>query len=55
MHAQLAVSLLSGLVAGVASAVVSHPADTILSTMNRDGSLSLVVSPEGESRHGTLS
>ncbi|CAM9366497.1 unnamed protein product [Discosporangium mesarthrocarpum] len=33
---QLSVSLLSGLVAGVAAAIVSQPADTVLSTMNRD-------------------
>ncbi|CAM9294649.1 unnamed protein product, partial [Phaeothamnion confervicola] len=34
---ELAVSLISGLVAGVASAIVSQPADTVFSTMNRKG------------------
>ncbi|CAN0557079.1 unnamed protein product [Ectocarpus sp. 12 AP-2014] len=32
---QLAVSLTSGLVAGVCAAIVSQPADTVLSTMSR--------------------
>ncbi|CAM9380474.1 unnamed protein product, partial [Sphacelaria rigidula] len=33
---QLSVSLTSGLVAGVCAAIVSQPADTVLSVMNRD-------------------
>lgn len=33
---RLSVSLTSGLVAGVCAAIVSQPADTVLSTMNRD-------------------
>merc|ERR1712039_740293 len=34
---QLAVSLLSGLVAGVVSSIVSQPADTVLSKLNQEG------------------
>merc|ERR1712071_674586 len=33
----LGVSLLSGVVAGVASAIISHPADTLLSKVNKKG------------------
>ncbi|KAJ3072918.1 hypothetical protein HDU98_002623 [Podochytrium sp. JEL0797] len=33
----LGVSMVSGVIAGVASAVVSHPADTLLSLVNKDG------------------
>lgn len=31
------VSLLSGVVAGVAAAIISHPADTLLSKINKKG------------------
>jgi solute carrier family 25 phosphate transporter 3 len=31
------ISLLSGVVAGVASAIISHPADTLLSKINKKG------------------
>merc|ERR1711874_668595 len=31
------VSLLSGVIAGVASAIISHPADTLLSKVNKAG------------------
>lgn len=34
---KLAVSLTSGIIAGVASAIVSHPADTLLSLVNKEG------------------
>eukprot|EP01130_Rhizamoeba_saxonica_P000140 TRINITY_DN10153_c0_g1_i1.p1 TRINITY_DN10153_c0_g1~~TRINITY_DN10153_c0_g1_i1.p1 ORF type:complete len:326 (-),score=91.42 TRINITY_DN10153_c0_g1_i1:20-961(-) len=34
---KLAVSLSSGVVAGVAAAIVSHPADTLLSLVNKEG------------------
>ena len=33
----LGISLLSGVIAGVASAVISHPADTLLSKINKKG------------------
>ena len=33
----LGVSLLSGVIAGVASAIISHPADTLLSKVNKKG------------------
>jgi solute carrier family 25 (mitochondrial phosphate transporter), member 3 len=33
----LSISLLSGVIAGVASAVISHPADTLLSKVNKKG------------------
>merc|ERR1712232_1268049 len=33
----VAVSLLSGVIAGVASAIISHPADTLLSKVNKKG------------------
>ena len=33
----LGISLLSGVIAGVASAVISHPADTLLSKVNKKG------------------
>lgn len=33
----LAISLLSGVIAGVASAIISHPADTLLSKVNKAG------------------
>ncbi|KAG5180691.1 mitochondrial carrier domain-containing protein [Tribonema minus] len=39
---QAGVSLLSGLVAGVCAAIVSQPADTVLSTMNRQGGAATV-------------
>lgn len=35
--AKLGVSLLSGVIAGVAAAVISHPADTLLSKVNKAG------------------
>ena len=35
--AKLAVSLASGVVAGVAAAIISHPADTLLSKVNKAG------------------
>jgi len=34
----LAISLGSGVIAGVAAAVISHPADTLLSKINKKGS-----------------
>lgn len=34
---QLGVSLISGVIAGVASAIISHPADTLLSKINKKG------------------
>merc|ERR1712023_342512 len=34
---KLAVSLSSGVVAGVAAAIISHPADTLLSLINKEG------------------
>lgn len=34
---QLGVSLLSGVVAGVSAAIISHPADTLLSKVNKKG------------------
>merc|ERR1712244_164534 len=37
MGTGVAVSLASGVVAGVASAVISHPADTLLSKVNKAG------------------
>lgn len=40
---QAAVSLLSGLVAGVCAAIVSQPADTVLTTINRRGGKATVV------------
>merc|ERR1712151_1188209 len=33
----LGISLLSGVIAGVASAIISHPADTLLSKVNKAG------------------
>jgi len=33
----LGVSLLSGVIAGVAAAIISHPADTLLSKVNKAG------------------
>eukprot|EP01125_Pyxidicula_operculata_P009953 TRINITY_DN3277_c0_g1_i1.p1 TRINITY_DN3277_c0_g1~~TRINITY_DN3277_c0_g1_i1.p1 ORF type:complete len:314 (-),score=80.56 TRINITY_DN3277_c0_g1_i1:86-1027(-) len=45
----MAISLGSGVVAGVAAAVVSHPADTLLSMVNKKGA-----KLEGESTAGTL-
>jgi len=33
----LSVSLASGVIAGVASAIISHPADTLLSKVNKSG------------------
>jgi solute carrier family 25 (mitochondrial phosphate transporter), member 3 len=33
----LSISLLSGVIAGVASAIISHPADTLLSKVNKKG------------------
>jgi solute carrier family 25 phosphate transporter 3 len=39
---QVVVSLMSGLVAGVMSAVVSQPADTILSNMSKNGGKSTI-------------
>merc|ERR1719316_798799 len=33
----MAVSLSSGVIAGVAAAIISHPADTLLSKMNKAG------------------
>ena len=33
----MAVSLSSGVIAGVAAAIVSHPADTLLSLVNKEG------------------
>jgi solute carrier family 25 phosphate transporter 3 len=33
----IAISLLSGVIAGVASAIISHPADTLLSKVNKKG------------------
>ena len=33
----LGISLLSGVIAGVASAIISHPADTLLSKVNKKG------------------
>jgi solute carrier family 25 (mitochondrial phosphate transporter), member 3 len=35
--AKLGISLFSGVIAGVASAVISHPADTLLSKVNKKG------------------
>eukprot|EP00656_Telonema_subtile_P049128 TRINITY_DN6031_c0_g1_i4.p1 TRINITY_DN6031_c0_g1~~TRINITY_DN6031_c0_g1_i4.p1 ORF type:complete len:163 (-),score=42.98 TRINITY_DN6031_c0_g1_i4:161-649(-) len=35
--ANLAVSLTSGVIAGVAAAIISHPADTLLSKINKAG------------------
>jgi solute carrier family 25 phosphate transporter 3 len=35
--AKMAVSLSSGVVAGVAAAIISHPADTLLSLVNKEG------------------
>ena len=35
--AALSISLLSGVIAGVASAIISHPADTLLSKVNKAG------------------
>merc|ERR1712154_481182 len=37
MGTGVAVSLASGVVAGVASAIISHPADTLLSKVNKAG------------------
>lgn len=34
---KMAVSLSSGIIAGVASAIISHPADTLLSLVNKEG------------------
>lgn len=34
---KLGISLLSGVIAGVASAIISHPADTLLSKVNKKG------------------
>mmetsp|Transcript_98189 Transcript_98189/g.211804 ORF Transcript_98189/g.211804 Transcript_98189/m.211804 type:complete len:132 (+) Transcript_98189:2-397(+) len=34
---KLGVSLLSGVIAGVAAAIISHPADTLLSKVNKAG------------------
>jgi len=34
---QIVVSLMSGVVAGVAAAIISHPADTLLSKINKKG------------------
>merc|ERR1712139_113532 len=34
---KLAVSLTSGVIAGVAAAIISHPADTLLSKINKAG------------------
>jgi solute carrier family 25 phosphate transporter 3 len=36
-NGQMAVSLSSGVVAGVAAAIISHPADTLLSMINKKG------------------
>lgn len=33
----VSISLLSGVIAGVAAAIVSHPADTLLSKVNKAG------------------
>lgn len=33
----ISVSLLSGVIAGVAAAIISHPADTLLSKINKAG------------------
>merc|ERR1711871_1006370 len=35
--ANVSVSLLSGVIAGVAAAIISHPADTLLSKINKAG------------------
>lgn len=35
--ANLSISLLSGVIAGVAAAIISHPADTLLSKINKKG------------------
>ncbi|CAM9757151.1 unnamed protein product [Chrysoparadoxa australica] len=35
--AKMAVSLASGVIAGVAAAIISHPADTLLSLVNKEG------------------
>merc|ERR1719242_1368454 len=36
-NTNIAVSLASGVIAGVASAIISHPADTLLSKVNKAG------------------
>jgi solute carrier family 25 phosphate transporter 3 len=36
-NAKLGVALLSGVIAGVAAAIISHPADTLLSKVNKAG------------------
>lgn len=33
----ISISLLSGVIAGVAAAIISHPADTLLSKINKAG------------------
>jgi len=33
----ISISLLSGVIAGVAAAIISHPADTLLSKINKSG------------------
>jgi len=35
--ANVGVSLISGVIAGVAAAIISHPADTLLSKVNKAG------------------
>jgi len=48
-YANVSISLTSGVIAGVAAAVVSHPADTLLSMVNKKGA-----KLEGESTVKTL-